>query len=262
MYPWMTDDEIIYIYVDYIISRKCLAARPEMGRERALFASSSSLSSSLSSTSLLFLIAMVKLSLPTWDRDKSQFQAGTSFTPSFAGRLKPSSTPTTTSLLRRFKSTDSAVPSQPASHPLMTLRLSSPSFLDSFVHDGSSDNPLYVIDTDSNVTKVRRSDQKGFVNVSRVRWPADRQKPSSMRKTKDLTGVEVVFGKGSWKPANEFLGSSLSKSVLPLPLPIIADLTLYVSYRKFYIPHHPHSLRWKRLGSHYAVRRCQSSTST
>jgi hypothetical protein len=159
---------------------------------------------------------MVKLSLPTWDRDKSQFQAGTSFTPSFAGRFKPSSSPTTAALLRRFKSADSA--SQPHSHPLMTLRLSSPSFLDSFVHDGSSDNPLYVIDTENNVTKVRRSDQKGFVNVSRVRWPEDRHKSSSMLKTKDLTGVEVVFGKGSWKRANEFLGNSLSKSVFPLPI--------------------------------------------
>jgi hypothetical protein len=156
---------------------------------------------------------MVKLSIPTWDsyKDKSQSHADISFTPSFSGRLK-ASPPSASSIFRRFKSADSAVPSQPASHPLMTLRLSSPSFLDSFVHDGSSDNPLYVIDTDSNVTKVRRSDQKGFVNVSRVRWPADRQK-SSVRKTKDLTGVEVVFGKGSWKPANEFLGNSISRLV-------------------------------------------------
>jgi hypothetical protein len=27
-----------------------------------------------------------------------------------------------------------------------------------------------------------------------------------------------------------------------------------LSYRKFYIPHHWHSLRWKRSGPHYAVR--------
>ena len=89
----------------------------------------------------------------------------------------------------------------------MTLRLSSPSFLDSVVHDGSSENPLYVIDTDNNITKVRRSDPKGFVNVSRVRWPTDFHK-SSFRKNKGLTGVEVVFGKGHWKPADEFLGYS------------------------------------------------------
>lgn len=159
---------------------------------------------------------MVKLSLPTWDRDKSQYEAGTSFTPSFAGRLRPSVS-SKSSVLRRFKSADSTAPEQPESHPLMTLRLSSPSFLDSVVHDGSSDNPLYVIDTDDNVTKVRRSDPKGFINVSRVRWPAGIQKLSS-RKIKDLAGVEVAFGKGTWKPANEFLGTSygsFSRFVFP-----------------------------------------------
>jgi hypothetical protein len=147
---------------------------------------------------------MVKLSLPTWDRDKSQFQAGSSFTPSFAGRLKSPSAP---NVLRRLKAQDPANSTQSSTHPLMTLRLSSPSFLDSVVHDGASENPLYVIDTDNNITKVRRSDPKGFVNVSRVRWPTDFHK-SSFRKNKGLTGVEVVFGKGHWKPADEFLGYS------------------------------------------------------
>lgn len=159
---------------------------------------------------------MVKLSLPTWDRDKSQMQAGTSFTPSFAGWLKSSGS-STPSVLRRIKSPDPTTSPQSSTDPLMTLRLSSPSFLDSVVHDGSSENPLYVIDTDDNVTKVRRSDPKGFINVSRVRWPTDFHK-SSLRKSKDLTGVEVVFGKGHWKPANEFLGysyGSLSRRVLP-----------------------------------------------
>ena len=163
---------------------------------------------------------MVKLSLPTWDRDKSQFQAGSSFTPSFAGWLKSSASSTPSkkpSVLRRLKAPDSATSSQPSPNPLMTLRLSSPSFLDSVVHDGSSENPLYVIDTDDNITKVRRSDPKGFVNVSRVRWPTDPQKSSS-RKSKDLTGVEVVFGKGHWKLADESMGhsyGSLSGRVLP-----------------------------------------------
>ena len=159
-------------------------------------------------------LAMVKLSLPTWDRDKSQIQAGSSFTPSFAGWLKSSSS-SKPNVLRRFKSPDAAS-SQASTHPLMILRLSSPSFLDSVVHDDSSENPLYVIDTDDNITKVRRSDPKGFVNVSRVRWPTDFQK-ASVRKGKDLTGVEVVFGKGHWKPADEFLGhsyGSLSRRVL------------------------------------------------
>jgi len=163
---------------------------------------------------------MVKLSLPSWDKDKSQFQAGTSFTPTLTSRSRSrSSAPSSPSVFRRLRSPDSATSQTQATnlHPLMVLRLSSPSFLDSVVHDGSSDNPLYVIDTNDNVTKVRRSDPKGFVNISRVRWPMDPHKSMS-RKNKDLTGVEVAFGKGQWRPADEFMGysySSLSRSVLP-----------------------------------------------
>jgi hypothetical protein len=158
---------------------------------------------------------MVKF-LPSWDRDKSQFQAGTSFTPSLAGRFKSSASSTTPTVLRRLKSPDISA-TQPTHHPLMTLRLSSPSFLDSVVHDGSSDNPLYVIDTDDNVTKIRRSDPRGFVKVCGVRWPMDPIRSLS-RKNKDLIGVEVAFGKGSWKSADDFLGhsySSLSRLVPP-----------------------------------------------
>lgn len=162
--------------------------------------------------------AMVKLSLPSWDKDKSHFQAGTSFTPTLTNRSRASA-PSSPSVFRRLRSPDSAASQTQATilHPLMVLRLSSPSFLDSVVHDGSSDNPLYVIDTNDNVTKVRRSDPKGFVNISRVRWPMDPHKSMS-RKNKDLTGVEVAFGKGQWRPADEFMGysySSLSRSVLP-----------------------------------------------
>ena len=200
---------------------------------------------------------MVKLSLPSWDKDKSQFQAGTSFAPTLAGRFKSSASSTTPSVLRRLKSPDNATSTQSA-HPLMTLRLSSPSFLDSVVHDGSSDNPLYVIDTDDNVTKIRRSDLKGFIKVCSVRWPTDPVRFMS-RKSKDLIGVEVAFGKGTWKSADDFLGysySSLSRLVPPC-CTVAIQLDFYDSYRKFYVPHHPHSLKWKPCGPHYTVRRSQ-----
>lgn len=202
---------------------------------------------------------MVKFSLPSRDKDKSQFQAGTSFAPNLAGRFKPSvsSTPT---VLRRFKSTTDAATSkakQQTHLPLMTLRLSSPSFLDSVIHDGSCDNPLYVIDTDDNVTKVRRSDPKGFVKVCCVRWPTDSVRSMS-RKSKDLLGVEVAFGRGTWKSADDFLGhsySSLTRFVFPFCIVAIQLDPMYHSNRKFYVPHHPHSLKWKPYGIHYAVRR-------
>jgi hypothetical protein len=172
---------------------------------------------------------MVKLSLLFWDKDKSQFQAGTSFAPNLAGRFKSSASSTTPTVLRRLKSPDIAPSTQPAHLPLMTLRLSSPSFLDSVVHDGSSDNPLYVIDTDDNVTKVRRSDPKGFVKVCGVRWPTEPVR-SVPRKNKDLIGVEVAFGRSTWKSANDFLGysySSLSRFVPPYCI-VAIPLDIYV----------------------------------
>ncbi len=54
----------------------------------------------------------------------------------------------------------------------MVLCLSSLSFLDSVIYGGSSDNPLYVIHTVDNMAKVHRSNPKGFVNISCVRWLA------------------------------------------------------------------------------------------
>ncbi|KAI0058729.1 hypothetical protein BV25DRAFT_1994034 [Artomyces pyxidatus] len=173
---------------------------------------------------------MVKLSIP-WDKDKDKSsQAGTSFTPSFTGRPKtaPSASSSFPSLRRFTTDPSTTVPTIP---PLLHLKLSSPSFLDSVVHDGTSDNPLYVIETEDNTTKIRRSDQKGFVNVARVRWRLSER--TSRKAKQDLTGVQVSFGKGQWKPADEFLGYSYGS---------------LSSYRKFYLPHHPHSMRWKRVG--------------
>jgi len=74
----------------------------------------------------------------------------------------------------------------------------------------------FVIDTVDNATKFRMPNPKGFVNISRVHWPAALSKSVS-RKNKDLTGMEVAFGKGSWRPADDFMGfsySSLSTLVL------------------------------------------------
>ncbi|KAI0316512.1 hypothetical protein OF83DRAFT_1084227 [Amylostereum chailletii] len=175
---------------------------------------------------------MVKLSL--WDKERSP-PAGTSFTPSFNERPKTAPPPSGFPSFRRL-STDPVLSSSSSSSssalPILSLTLSSPSFLDSVVHDGVSDNPLYVIETEANLTKIRRSDAKGFINVARVRW---REDPAFFSKSKkELSGVLLAFGKGQWKPADEFLGYSYSS---------------LSSYRKFYLPHHSNSLRWKRSGS-------------
>ena len=96
---------------------------------------------------------MVKLSLLPWDKDKSQLQAGTSFTPTLTGHVR-TSVPSM-SVFRHLKSQDSAASQTqaPNYHPLMVLCLSSSSFLDSVIHGGSSDNPLYVIHTVDNIAQ-------------------------------------------------------------------------------------------------------------
>ncbi len=111
---------------------------------------------------------MVKLSLLLWDKDESQLQAGTSFTPTLTGHIR-TSVPSM-SIFHHLKLQDSAASQMqaPNYHPLIVLCLSSLSFLDSVIHGGSSDNPLYVIHTVDNMAKVHRSNPKGFINISYV----------------------------------------------------------------------------------------------
>ncbi|THH09201.1 hypothetical protein EW146_g8753 [Bondarzewia mesenterica] len=200
------------------------------------------LSSSSSSHPLLQLqlassvhpFSMVKLSL--FEKDKTPAE-GTSFTPHFTtSSRRPKTAPaasSSSSVLPSLLRLGSDAPATLDLPPILTLKLSSPSFLDSVVHDGLSDNPLYVMETQDSTTKIRRSDPKGFINVARIRW---RQDAKSSRRSKELVGIHVAFGKGQWKPAEEFLGYPYGS---------------LLSYRKFYLPHHPHSMRWKRVGSNY-----------
>ncbi|TFY79679.1 hypothetical protein EWM64_g4329 [Hericium alpestre] len=182
---------------------------------------------------------MVKLSIPGWDKDKDRvYAAGDSFTPDFSGRpSRPRTAPPTpsTSLAPLFR-LNSDANNRPEASPFITLKLSSPSFLDSVVHDDLSDNPLYAIETVDNITKIRRSDAKGFITTSRVRWTASSRPSSAMRRSREFDDPCISFGNGSWKPVDEFLTFSYG--------------TLSMS-RKFYIPHHPNSLRWKRVGAVY-----------
>ena len=154
--------------------------------------------------SALTATANMRIGLP-WDKDKSP-PPGASF---FEADARPRTAPSLSSALRKLSQDSSAGPSVPgAPTPLLALKLSTVSFLDSVVHDGVSDNPLYVIETEENNTRIRRSDNKGFINVARVRW---REEPNYFsRGKKDLSGIMLAFGKGQWKPADDFLGYSYS----------------------------------------------------
>lgn len=70
---------------------------------------------------------------------------------------------------RRFDGDDS--PAQ-QKLPLLTLQLSSPSFLDSFVTDDVTDQPLYTMKTVGTTTTIKRADPwDGDTKTAELRWP-------------------------------------------------------------------------------------------
>ncbi|KIM83210.1 hypothetical protein PILCRDRAFT_819446 [Piloderma croceum F 1598] len=118
-------------------------------------------------------------------------------------------------------------------NPLLTLKLSSSSFLDSKVHDGLSDNPLYTIETGSTSTSVLRYDPwEGHTKVADIRWPE--RMPIRGKGKESLQGVAVEMNGSRTKAVEQFLKhGTLSGS------------------RKFVIPDYPHPFKWRRSGSSY-----------
>ncbi|KAF9650865.1 hypothetical protein BDM02DRAFT_3185022 [Thelephora ganbajun] len=116
--------------------------------------------------------------------------------------------------------------------PLLTLTLSAPSFLDAVVKDEFSESPLYIIETHRDRTGIYRCETENITSVANVQWPS-RSKMISANAVA-LSGISIQIHGGKWRPAEEFLKFG----------------SLFAS-RKFHIPRHPHSLKWKRVGGSY-----------
>ncbi|KAJ4483829.1 hypothetical protein J3R30DRAFT_3698741 [Lentinula aciculospora] len=129
--------------------------------------------------------------------------------------------------LRRLDLGDSSHP--PHKEPLLVLKLSSSSFLDSEVNDDISRIPLYTIRTNRNQTSVIRS--VGHTTAGEIEWPV--LDPSKGKGKHD--GVIIQMRSGRRKPADTFLRPG---SILSAP-------------RKFKIPGYSRSLKWKAVGSSY-----------
>jgi hypothetical protein len=97
--------------------------------------------------------------------------------------------------------------------PLITLKLSSPSFLDSVVNDTLTRHPLYVIKTVGTSTTISRSDPwEGVTKTADIKWP---KLIPTKGKGKDSVGVLVQMSGGRWKGAENLLKpSSLSRYVI------------------------------------------------
>ncbi|KAF7361615.1 hypothetical protein MVEN_00504700 [Mycena venus] len=123
----------------------------------------------------------------------------------------------------------------PAHHKsvLVTLKLSSLSFLDSVVKDDASRDPLYVIRTKGTSTSVHRNDPwDGLTKTAEIKWP---KVIPTKGKTKETLGVLVQMSDGRWQSGDTILKPGTMLSAPP----------------KFTIPNFPHSMKWKRVGSAY-----------
>ncbi|THH28385.1 hypothetical protein EUX98_g5809 [Antrodiella citrinella] len=117
--------------------------------------------------------------------------------------------------------------------PLVSLRLSGPSFLDVVIRDRADKEPVYIIETVSDSTLIYRLDTTtdNAHKVATVQWP------NSVIKSKTKSGRTIQMADGRWRDAEDLLKLG--------PLGSVAT-------RKFSIPHYPHQMKWKLIpGGHF-----------
>lgn len=115
----------------------------------------------------------------------------------------PLHSPPLSSSLRASSVLSSVVPylrrdETPVHHktPLVSLKLSSHSFLDSTISDDATRQPLYAVNTSGTTTTVMRSDPwEGLTNTAEINWP--RVVPAK-GKARDSDGVLVQMQGGRW----------------------------------------------------------------
>jgi hypothetical protein len=137
--------------------------------------------------------------------------------------------------------------------PLLTLKLSSPSFLDSEINEDLSRNPIYVIRTQGTSTTITRSDPwEGSTKTAEVKWPKD---VPVKGKGKDNDGVLVQMKGGRWESGFSLLRpGSLIRYRRRCLSPVRHSYMLSSSApRKFSIPGYPRTLKWKQVGSSFQV---------
>ncbi|KAJ7899039.1 hypothetical protein B0H13DRAFT_2196199 [Mycena leptocephala] len=139
------------------------------------------------------------------------------------------------SVLPALRRSETMIDDMPTHHKsvLVTLKLSSTSFLDSVVKDDASRNPLYVIRTTGTSTSVLRSDPwDGLTKTAEIKWP---KVIPTKGKTKETLGVLVQMSDGRWQTGDTILKPGTLLSAPP----------------RFNIPNFPHTMKWKRMGNSY-----------
>ncbi|KIJ39896.1 hypothetical protein M422DRAFT_780907 [Sphaerobolus stellatus SS14] len=118
---------------------------------------------------------------------------------------------------------------------LLTLRLSSPSFLETIITNANI--PIYSTETTASTTTLSRCDPyHGLSLVAHVHWP---ERHSSKGKSKDSSPAQISMD-GSIKSEDDLLKRNRLNTS-----------------RKFRIPGHSESLKWKRV---QGIFHCTTST--
>lgn len=113
----------------------------------------------------------------------------------------PSSKPPSSSS-RQSSGPQSAVTSRgDRPSPLVSLKLTAPSFLDVVVRDRESKQPIYIIETVRDSTSIYRlnSETDEAIKVSTVQWP------NSITRSKLKSGRSVLMANDRWREAEELL---------------------------------------------------------
>ncbi|KZT71813.1 hypothetical protein DAEQUDRAFT_763642 [Daedalea quercina L-15889] len=115
--------------------------------------------------------------------------------------------------------------------PLLTVKLSGPSFLDTVIRDTVTKDSLYIIETSRDLTHVYRLDasRREAGKAASIQWP---QTVSQSSKGKGRSGKSIQISSGSWRDAEDFL-----------KVGALGNL----ASRKFSLPHYPHTLKWKLI---------------
>lgn len=137
---------------------------------------------------------------------------------------------------------------------LLTLSLSSPSFLESVVKDKCSDKPVYTIQTSERTTSIIRTDaHNALVNVAYIKWP--KTLPTRVKGKETTSGVLLQMKGMRCSDGDNFLRPPTQLRSISLFFPVDEPLTISLnsSSRKFKIPNYSHHMQWKqrRNGSYW-----------
>ncbi|KAF8520364.1 hypothetical protein BU17DRAFT_88953 [Hysterangium stoloniferum] len=142
----------------------------------------------------------------------------------------------------------------PSPTTLLTLRLSSPSFLETILTDNNQ--PVYSTETSENTTSLFRCHPyHGLTPVANIHWP---KRASPKGKGKDFSSAQI-FMDGSLTSEDDLLKRNCLNTYVPPSAYPFCKLISRCSSRKFRIPGHSGALKWRRV---QGVFQCVTSSGT